>query len=391
MTKLLLQLFVKDHHNTDAPKVRAAVGVLSGIVGIVCNILLFAGKLIIGTVSGSIAITADAMNNLTDASSSIVTLLGFKLAERPADAEHPYGHARFEYLSGLAVSAMILLIGYELGRSSLDKILNPQAVSFSLPVLIVLLLSIGVKLWLSLFNGKLGKLISSQTLQATATDSRNDVISTAAVLAASIIEFFTSWQVDGFVGLGVAAFILISGINLARETISPLLGEAASPELCRLIAQTISQEPKVLGYHDLMVHDYGPGQCFGSLHVEMDQAEDPMLCHDIIDNLERICMQEHNIHLSIHYDPIITGDTDLEAMRNTVVQILHTFDSQLSIHDFRMVKGVKHTNLLFDIVLPAHLLRQEKQVKEFLDLELDKLGDTKYYTVINFDHSAFNQ
>ena len=252
MTKLLLQLFVKDHHNTDTPKVRAAVGVLSGIVGIVCNILL---------------ITADAMNNLSDASSSIVTLLGFKLAERPADAEHPYGHARFEYLSGLAVSAMILLIGYELGRSSLDKILNPQAVSFSLPVLIVLLLSIGVKLWLSLFNGKLGKLISSQTLQATATDSRNDVISTAAVLAASIIEFFTSWQVDGFVGLGVAAFILstcgglLSGVAMYKLTggkVNPLIGSAGVSAVPMAARVANKEGQKANPSNFLLMHAMGP-------------------------------------------------------------------------------------------------------------------------------------
>lgn len=391
MTKLLLRLFVKNHNETDAPKVRAAIGVLSGIVGIVCNLLLFAGKLFIGTISGSIAITADAMNNLSDASSSIVTLIGFKLAEMPPDAEHPYGHARFEYLSGLAVSAMILLIGYELGRSSLEKILNPEAVNFSVPLVVVLLLSIAVKLWLSFFNGKLGKLIGSQALQATATDSRNDVISTAAVLIAAIIEYTTQWQVDGFVGLGVAVFILISGITLAKETISPLLGEAASPELCNLIAQTMDKEPKVLGFHDLLVHDYGPGQRFGSLHVEMDRAEDPILCHDIIDNLERQCLVEHNIHLSIHYDPIVTGDESLNTMRQTVLDILHQMDPQLSVHDFRMVKGVKHTNLVFDIVLPSHLLRQECAVQEFLNGKLAQLDGTQYYTVITFDHSAFNQ
>lgn len=385
MTNILLRSFVKDWQNRTSPKVRAQVGRLSGIVGILCNLLLFGSKLLIGTLSGSVSITADAMNNLSDASSATVTLIGFKLAEKPADEDHPYGHARFEYLSGLAVAAMILLIGFELAKTSVGKILHPTAVQFSIPLVVVLLLSIGVKLWLAVFNRTLGKHIDSAALQATSSDSRNDVISTAAVLLAAIIEAVTQWQVDGYFGLAVAIFILYSGAMLAKDTINPLLGEAASPELRHLIADTVSQEPMVLGYHDLMVHDYGPGQRFASLHVEMDRNEDPLVCHDIIDNLERQCYTEHNIHLVIHYDPVVTGDAELEHMRCVVQQSLADFDSQLSLHDFRMVQGNDHTNLIFDIVLPYSLSGKKKEIQAHLNASLAQLPGGPYYTVIDFD------
>ncbi|MBQ8768200.1 MAG: cation transporter, partial [Oscillospiraceae bacterium] len=310
MTKLLLKLFIKHPEGTGDPKTRSAIGKLSGVVGIIANLLLFAGKLVAGLLSGSVSITADAMNNLSDASSSIVTFVGFKLAEKPADEDHPYGHARFEYLSGLAVAALIIVIGFELAKTSVQKIFNPAAVAFSGVTVAVLLGSIAMKLWLAIFNGTLSKKIHSGTLAATAADSRNDCVTTAAVLLAGTVEYFTSWQVDGFMGLAVALFILWSGAKLAKETVDPLLGEAASPELQALIVDYISANPKVLGYHDLMVHDYGPGQRFASLHVEMDQKEDPLLCHEIIDDIERECLQSHNIHLVIHYDPVVTDDPE---------------------------------------------------------------------------------
>ncbi len=391
MTNLLLRLFVKNHADTVSPAVRARVGRLSGTVGLLCNLLLFVGKLIIGIVSGSVSITADAMNNLSDASSAIITLLGFKLAEKPADADHPYGHARFEYLSGLAVAALIIVIGVELAKSSIGKILAPTAISFSAPLAAVLMLSIAIKLWLTLFNRKLGKLIGSTALQATASDSRNDVIATSAVLAAAIIEAVTHWQVDGYMGLGVAIFILYSGAMLAKETINPLLGEAASPELRQLIIDTVRTNPMVLGYHDLMVHDYGPGQRFASLHVEMDQEEDPMTCHDIIDDLERECLEKHNVHLVIHYDPVVTGDTELAHTRSLVQVLLSEFDSRLSIHDFRMVCGTGHTNLVFDIALHDDLSDRKADIKRYLESALREQTGKTYYAVITFDPAAFNR
>lgn len=391
MTKLLLRLFVKDLENGDSPKTRSAVGRLSGVVGIVCNLLLFAFKLIVGTAAGSVSVTADAMNNLSDASSSIVTLIGFKLAEKPADDDHPYGHARFEYLSGLAVAAMIVIIGFELAKSSVEKILHPSAVAFSGVMVLVLAGSMAAKLWLSVFNKHLGKRIGSAALLATAADSRNDVLTTAAVLLAAVIEKLTHWSVDGIVGLMVALFILCSGAGLAKDTISPLLGEAASPELRQLIIQTVKGDPLVLGYHDLMVHDYGPGQRFASIHVEMDQREDPLRCHEIIDNMERRCLREHNVHLVIHYDPVVTDDPELERLKGVVERILSGIDPRLSFHDFRMVRGGAHTNLIFDVALPGKLSGREKEIQRRLNEALAQQEPLTYYTVVTFDPAGFNQ
>ena len=392
MTKLLLKLFVKNYDNGTDPVVRARVGKLSGLVGIVCNAILCLGKLFIGTISGSVSITADAMNNLSDAASSIVTLVGFKLAERPADEDHPYGHARYEYLSGLAVAAMVLLIGFELAKTSFQKILHPESVLFSIPLVIVLVGSILVKLWLSLFNNRLGKQIDSATLLATAADSRNDVISTLAVLAAAVVERISGWQVDGYMGMAVALFILYSAMGLAKETISPLLGESASPELCQLITQLMEREPRVLGIHDLMVHDYGPGQRFGSLHVEMDQREDPVACHELIDDMERLCLEEYNVHMVIHYDPVVVGDPEQDSLRSLIFNTLQAIDSRLNLHDFRLVRGTGHTNLIFDITLPGDLTNRKKEIRQAIDEALEARGDgMKYYTVITFDAEAFNR
>lgn len=391
MTKLLLRLFVKEYDQPKKPKVRAAVGKLSGAVGIGCNLLLFGLKLLVGTLSGSVSITADAMNNLSDAASAIVTLIGFKLAEKPADEDHPYGHARYEYLSGLAVAAMIIVIGFELAKTSVQKIFAPSAVEFSIPVAVVLIGSIGVKLWLCLFNRRLGKHIDSSALAATAADSRNDAISTSAVLVAALIELLTQWRIDGYMGLGVALFILYSGAMLAKETISPLLGETASPELRELIVSVVTAQPKVLGYHDLMVHDYGPGQRFASMHVEMSVMEDPLECHELIDNLERACLKQHNVHLVLHYDPVVTGDTELDRIREVVQQLLKGQDPRISLHDFRMVRGKGHTNLVFDIALPAELMEKKKQIKKHLDEALAQREQGVYYTVVTFDIAAFNE
>ena len=389
MTNFLLRLFVRDHQNTKDPTVRAKIGSLSGFVGIACNLLLFAGKIIVGTLTGSMSITADAMNNLTDASSSIVTLIGFRLAQKPADEDHPYGHARFEYLSGLAVAAMIIVIGFELAKGSVEKIIHPTPVEYSVVAMLVLAASIAVKLWLSLFNSTLGKRISSTALLATAADSRNDVLATGVVLLAALVQYFTRWQIDAVLGLGVALFILWSGWNLIRETISPLLGEAASPELRELIVDYISEQPHVLGFHDLMVHDYGPGQRFASLHVEMDMRDDPLYCHELIDDMERECLRSHNIHLVIHYDPVVTDDPELNEMRERVTRFFMEKDERLTIHDFRMVRGTGHTNLIFDVAMPANLRGQEKALKKELEAQL-RTDDIIYYTVITFDLAQFN-
>lgn len=390
MTNWLLRTFIKNSDHSEDPKVRAAIGILSGIVGIVCNVLLCCGKLAVGIATGSVSITADAMNNLSDATSSVVTMLGFRLAERPADEEHPFGHARYEYLSGLAVSALILIIGVELAKSSLDKVLHPAAVEFGWITAAVLGGSILVKLWMSLFNTRLSKTIHSATLAATAADSRNDVITTSAVLLAALIEHFTAFRADGWMGLAVSCFILYSGVGLAKDTISPLLGENADPELREKIVDNIRACPKVLGFHDLMVHDYGPGQRFASIHVEMDRREDPMECHEIIDDLERECLKSHGVHLVIHYDPIITDDPELDRMHVRVEQLLHTYDIRLGVHDFRMVPGKGHVNLIFDVVLPTDLRGQEADITAALEKALNQGSGVTYYPVITFDQSSFN-
>ncbi len=390
MTNWLLRTFVKNWDQPEDPQVRASVGVFAGLVGIFCNLLLFGGKLAVGLLTASVSITADALNNLSDATSSVVTMLGFRLAERPADEEHPFGHARYEYLSGLAVAALILIIGVELGKSSIDKILHPAPVEFGWVTAAVLVGSILIKLWMSLFNTKLGKIIHSAALAATAADSRNDVITTAAVLTAALIEHFTAFAADGWMGLLVSAFILYSGVGLAKDTISPLLGENADPELREKIVDKIRACPKVLGFHDLMVHDYGPGQRFASIHVEMDRREDPMECHEIIDDLERECLKSHGVHLVIHYDPIVTDDPELDRMHVRVEQLLHTYDIRLGVHDFRMVPGKGHVNLIFDVVLPTDLRGQEDRITASLEKSLNQNSAVRYYPVITFDQSSFN-
>ena len=389
MTKLLLRLFVKDADNTESPKVRAAIGTLSGLVGIVSNVLLFAFKLLVGTLTGSVSITADAMNNLSDASGSIVTFIGFRVADKPADEHHPYGHARAEYLSGLGVAALILVIGLELVKTSVEKIIHPTPVTFTTVAAVVLLASIAVKFWMNLFNRSLAKRIDSTALMATAADSRNDCITTGAVLIAAVVEKLTNIPVDGWIGLAVALFILYSGLNLAKDTISPLLGEGADPELREKIVDYIVAQPKVLGYHDLMVHDYGPGQRFASLHVEMDCREDPLDCHERIDDMERECLRSHNVHLVIHYDPVVIDDPVLTALKAKVQCLLQAKDSRLSLHDFRMVPGKRHMNLVFDVALPRDLKDQAEALRGWVEDTLNAEGDMVYHVIITFDIADF--
>ena len=390
MTDLLLRLFVKDPDNAADPHVRRKVGTLSGWVGICCNVLLCLGKLLAGLLSGSLAVIADAMNNLSDASGAIVTLVGFYVADKPADERHPYGHARAEYLSGLAVAALILLIGAELVQSSIGKILSPAPVDVSVVTLGILAASIAVKLWMSRFNRRLGKMIDSTALLASSADSRNDCITTGAVLLASVLEYFWEISVDGYMGLAVAAFILYSGWGLAKDTISPLLGENADPALRREIVDYICKQPKVLGYHDLMVHDYGPGQRFASIHVEMDYREDPLECHEAIDDMERECLRSHNVHLVIHYDPVITDDPALNQLKQQVGKLLSIWDPGLTLHDFRMVPGKRHMNLVFDVPLPSRLRGQEEQIRREIEQALNLPGEPVYHVRITFDAADFH-
>ena len=349
MTKLLLRLFVKD---TDTPDGRARVGALAGAVGIICNLLLFLGKVIAGWLSGSVAIAADGWNNLSDAASSIVTVLGFRFSRKPADAHHPYGHARAEYLSGLCVAVLILFIGVELAKSSVSKILTPEPVEFSAVTLWVLLGSIAMKLWMSLFVGRLGKLIGSKTLEATSADSRNDVIATSAVLLSCLVGHFFHITIDGWTGLCVAAFILWSGYGIARETMSALLGEQADGALVEKLTEMVLRHDGILGIHDLLIHDYGPGRCFASAHVELSAEEDPLICHEIIDHLECDALRELNVHLVIHHDPVAVNDAEWGRLRTMVEVLAAGIDERLSVHSFRLVRGRGMPRLVFDLAVP---------------------------------------
>ncbi len=365
--------------------IRARIGKLSGAVGIICNCLLAAGKLIVGHMTSSMSITADGLNNLSDGASSIVTLLGFKLAEKPADRKHPYGHARIEYIAGLTVAVMILFIGLELGKSSVEKFINPEPIEFSFTAVWVLCASILVKLFMMLFNLKMGRRINSNALLATAADSRNDVMTTSAVLAASIVEHFYDVRIDGVMGIAVSLFILYSGIKLAGETMSPLLGEGANPELQKQITDYINGCPMVLGCHDLMVHDYGPGRRYASIHVEIDKNEDPMACHARIDRMERECLKNYGTHLVIHYDPVVTDDPEVNSTKRLVNTIIKVRDGRLTIHDFRMKDDGESVKMSFDMILPEDLRGQEQSIKETVEKALNSLDSKKYYADITFD------
>ena len=381
MTKLLLRLFVKE---TDTPDGRARVGSLAGAVGIVCNLLLFLGKVIAGWLSGSVAIAADGWNNLSDAASSIVTVLGFRFSRKPADAHHPYGHARAEYLSGLCVAVLILFIGVELAKSSVGKILAPEGVEFSAVTLWVLLGSIAMKLWMSLFVGKLGKLIGSKTLEATSADSRNDVIATSAVLLSCLVGHFFHITIDGWTGLCVAAFILWSGYGIARETMSALLGEQADGALVENLTEMVLRHDGILGIHDLLIHDYGPGRCFASAHVELSAEEDPLICHEIIDHLECDALRELNVHLVIHHDPVAVNDAEWGRLRTMVEVLAAGIDERLSVHSFRLVRGRGMPRLVFDLAVPYGM--DQETVRMTLRENMVEAGITNPVTV-RFDEA----
>ena len=386
MTPLLINIFIKDKTNTDSPAVRGRYGKLAGLVGIVVNIFLFAAKLFAGIISGSISITADAMNNLSDSAASVITLAAFKLSEIPADEDHPYGHARYEYISGVIVSCLIIVIGLQFFVSSFQKILDPTAVEYSILSLIILVVSMLIKLWLGLFNTKIGKIIGSPSLSAAAADSRNDVIITGVVLVSAAFSFFTDLAIDGYMGIVVAAFILYSGVGLIKQTLSPLLGEAPEESLVEDIQKRILSYESVLGLHDLMVHDYGPKQRFASVHVEFSVDQDIMVSHDIIDNIERDFATELHISLVVHLDPVITDDPILNELKDKVSAIVNGISPELNIHDFRMVKGMTHNNLIFDVVVPHRFDTPNKTLREQISHEVKNICE-EYLCIITIDRS----
>lgn len=384
-----MKLFVKNSDDTSSSTVRTAYGVLSGVVGIICNVLLCAGKFTVGLLSGSVSVVADAVNNLSDASSSIVTLIGFRLASKPADEKHPFGYHRIEYFSGLAVAVMIVVIGVELIKTSVEKIISPEPVEFSAALVAVLVASMLVKSWMALFNSKLGKRIKSPALLATVADSRNDVISTFAVLVSCIVGKITGLKIDGYMGVAVAVFIIWSGIGIAKDTINPLLGQAPDEELVHALAAHICRYDKILGIHDLIVHDYGPGRRFASVHAEIDHREDVLDAHELIDDIEREVKQTMNVDLVIHYDPIVTDDAELNEVKGKVTAALKNVDERIGIHDFRMVRGTGHTNVIFDTVIPHEYESRTDELKKLINetLKNDKM---KYYAVVTFDSESFN-
>lgn len=386
MIKWLLHLFVKDHQNTKDPAVRTAIGSFAGWVGIFCNLFLVAGKMAVGLASGSISVIADALNNLLDAVSSVIALIGFKIAAKKADKEHPFGHGRYEYISGLAVAVLVLVVGIELGKSSLAKILAPTPVDFSLVSLIVLAASILLKLWLSAFNRSVGLSISSTTLKATGVDSRNDAVATSAVLLTAVLARFTGMNLDGWASLGVAAFILYSGIGLVKEALNPLLGEAPAPELIRYISEKIRAYECVLGTHDLIVHDYGPGRLIASAHVEISGEIDALTAHQLIDTIERDFLENDNIHLIIHHDPVATGDQN-DYQRLWVEGQVKTIDTRLSIHDLRIEDYPGHTDYSFDVFAPPEIKTPDSELR-MLILEALQTKDKPAQVTITIDRSS---
>ncbi len=352
MTALLIRLFVKQPQDTTSPAGRMQYGRLAGTAGIVCNLLLFLLKLTAGLLSASVAVIADAFNNLSDAGSSVVTLVSFRFAGRPADAEHPFGHGRMEYLSAMAVAVLIVIAGFELSTSAFDKILHPTPSDTGALTLIFLAVSIGIKLWMALFNRHIGRRIQSDTLLAAGIDSRNDVICTSLVLVSALINMLTAVNVDGYIGLAVALFVMWSGFTIIRDTISPLLGQKPDPQLVQAIEDTVLAHPEVVGIHDMILHDYGPGRVIASLHAEVPATQNMLVSHDVIDRIESELMEKFNILSCIHMDPVDTDNPRTLQLKEMTTNILTAIDGRLTLHDFRVVAGETHTNLLFDVVVP---------------------------------------
>lgn len=386
MITLLTRLFIKDRENTESPEVRQKYGQISGMLGIFLNIMLFCTKFCAGLIGGSISIIADAFNNLSDAGSSIITLIGFRIASQEADSDHPFGHGRSEYISGLIVSIIILVMAVELIRSSVSKILHPEDVLCTPLILVILLCSILVKLYMYRYNKTLSRKIDSAALQATATDSFSDCLATSAVLIATIVSHFTGLHIDGWCGILVGILILHGGIEAAKDTISPLMGQAPDPAFIQKIKKIVGEYSLVLGIHDLIVHDYGPGRRMISLHAEVPAKGNILEMHDTIDNLEKRLQQELRCSAVIHMDPVMNDDLETMECRAIVTGILQEIDTDLTLHDFRIVKGTTHTNLIFDVVVPYHSPYTKEGLKETIENRL-KESNHLYYVVIQIDHS----
>lgn len=384
MIELLCKAFVRNHENTSDPQVREAYGKFAGVVGIISNVILCVAKILIGIVAGSIAIIADGINNMADASSSIITLLGFKLSSKPESEDHPYGHARIEYISGMIVSVLIVVVGVELLKSSVEKVINPEPLDFSITLVVVLALAIVIKICQALFNINIGKRINSVALIATGADSRNDVISTSVVLLSVIIGKVFNLQIDGYMGCLVALFIIWSGIGLVKETVSPLLGEAPDPGLVDSIHEMAMAYEGVYGTHDLMVHNYGPGRIYASIHIEVDGDADIMESHDLIDNIEMTLSKKLHIHLTCHLDPIKFNDPLVSRMIEVTAKTAAAMEGVKNIHDLRVVPGKTHTNIIFDVVVAHNCTLTNKEIHSAFQNAVREI-DPSYFVVINYD------
>ncbi len=384
MTKLLLKLFVKDYKNVQSPSVRSAYGTLSGIVGIVVNFLLAAAKFAVGTFFGSVAISADAINNLSDAGSSLLSLISFKISSKPADREHPFGHARIEYVASMIVSFLILHIGITLIIDSFDKIINPVETKFGMLSVFVLTGSILAKLWLYLFNNKMGKAIKSSVLRATAIDCLSDTVSTSAALASVLVLRFFELDIDAYVGIIVSLFIIYSGAKILNDTKNSILGEAPSKETVEAIKNLISEYPEALGVHDMIIHSYGANNIIASFHIEVDGSHDIFKSHDMTDNIEKRIREELGIECTIHMDPLITDNERINELRQRVVEIVTEFDSRMQIHDFRVVEGESHTNLIFDICVPFEVKLKDSEVSDVIKKKINQI-DRAFFAVIQVD------
>lgn len=386
MTNLLLKLFVRNYENTSDKNVRTSYGVLGSITGIVLNLILAASKYIAGILSGSISVTADAINNLSDAGSSIVSLFGVKIAAKPADKDHPYGHGRVEYISALIVSFFVLLMGVELLKSSVQKIINPEPVEFNFISLAILIVSIIFKLWLGIFNKKLGKKINSAPMMAVMKDSFSDCLATSVAAISIIVSAFSKINVDGYLGVIVAMFIFIAGFGILKETLGDILGRAPEEEFINELAEKIISYPFVCGVHDMIIHDYGPACRFASAHAEVPSNENIMALHDIIDNIERDIYEEYGMLISIHMDPVVIDDERINYLRELTAKTVAEINSELTIHDFRVVDGPTHTNLIFDTVIPHGMKETDKEICQKIEEALGKI-DERYFCVITVDHA----
>lgn len=387
MTNLLARLFIKDYKNTDNYKVREQYGKLAGITGIITNLLLFVMKITVGAIFNSIAIIADSINNLSDSASSIVTVVGFKLSGKPADEKHPYGHARIEYIAGMIVSFIILVLGLQLGKSSFDKILSPEETVFSYVTVGILVASILIKVWQCLFYRRIAKTIASSTLKATSADSFNDVVATTVVLIGAIISQFSGFNLDGYMGMAVALFIIVSGIRLVIETANPLLGLPPTKKLVKELEQRITSHEEILGIHDLKVHNYGASSCFATVHCEVASDQDMISIHEVIDGIEREVFKEMNINLVIHMDPVVINDEQANELKQTIQEFLGRLSEKIQIHDFRVVWGEESNHVIFDIAVPFQFEYTDEQLESIISDKIKELDDSYSLTLV-VDHEG---